>query len=81
MISGLKMIGCFMARDYTSAQATRNEGTQRRRRRRQAVVPNGARGRDRTTDTAIFSHHFYVFVGLPDVATLENKRLSHQLVC
>jgi hypothetical protein len=42
---------------------------------------NGAQGRDRTTDTAIFSHHIYVFVVLPDVALLEIIGLSHQLVC
>jgi hypothetical protein len=42
---------------------------------------DGAQGRDRTTDTAIFSHYIYVFVVLPDVAVLENIVLSHQLVC
>ena len=31
MISGLdEMIGCFMTKDYTSAQAARNEDTPRR---------------------------------------------------
>ena len=42
---------------------------------------HGAQGRDRTTDTAIFSHHIYAFVGLPDVAVLESIGLTHQLVC
>jgi hypothetical protein len=42
---------------------------------------NGAQGRNRTTDTAIFSLCPLAFVSLLDIAALEKIAIFSQLVC